>query len=104
MSVSFPKFSHELALHPGGYHHGYGRVDLLLAGKWFQQRSVNCPDSYLNFLCEIGPGRFFSGGLTLFSVEPQGELDQWTGRLPPLIRASLFVIGYDGTTEGCYCL
>lgn len=102
--MSFPNFSRELALHPGGYHHGYGRVDRSLGAKWFLQRSVHCVASYLDFLSEIGPGRFFSGGLTLFSVEPQGDLDQWTGRLPNEIRASLFAIGYDGTTEGCYCL
>jgi hypothetical protein len=104
MSDSFPKFSSELAAHPGGYHHGYGRVDRLLATKWFSQRSVHCPSSYLDFLSEIGPGKFFAGGLILFLVDPQGEIDRWTERLPVEIRSHFFVIGYDGTTEGCYCL
>jgi hypothetical protein len=104
MSYLFPKFSRELLAHPGGYHDSYGRVDRLLATKWFSQRAVHCPDSYLDFLSEIGPGRFFSGGLTLFAAEPFGEIDRWTERLPSGIGVDLIAIGYDGTTEGCYCL
>lgn len=101
---TFPKFADELAVHPGGYHHSYGRVDRSLFAEWFSQRSVQCPRPYLDFLSEIGPGRFFSGGLDLLSVEPGGDLDLWTEKLPSKARAHFFAIGYDGTTEGCYCL
>jgi hypothetical protein len=104
MSASFPKFSRELASHQHGYHRPYGRIDRTLALKWFSQRSLVCPESYLDFLCEVGPGKFFSGALTLFAVEPQAELDRWTDQLPAETRADFFAIGYDGTTEGCYCL
>jgi len=104
MSTSFPKFADELAVHPGGYHYGYGRTDPSLSTEWFSQRLVQCPGPYLDFLSEIGPGRFFSGALALFSAEPQGDIDSWTERLPRKSPAEFFAIGYDGTTEGCYCL
>jgi hypothetical protein len=104
MGVSFPKFSRELAIHQGGYHRPYGPIDRALALEFFSQRSLVCPDSYLDFVCEIGPGRFFAGSLTLFPIQAQGELDRWTEQLRVEANADFFAIGYDGTTDGCYCL
>jgi hypothetical protein len=100
----FPNFARELELHPGGYHRTYGRVGLSQAMDWFAKRSINCPQPYLDFLSEIGPGSYFSGGLVLFDVEPGGVLDRATGKLSDAVSADFFACGYDGSTEGCYCL
>src|SRR6266404_122551 len=105
-SLSFPRFVRELKDHPApGYHTIYGQVDRLTATAWFGQRLVCCPQPYLDFLNDIGSGSFFAGSLVLFSIESPGSLiDITTNRLPEDERARFVVIGYDGTTEGCYCL
>jgi hypothetical protein len=105
-SLSFPRFVRELKDHPApGYHTIYGQVDQLTATAWFAQRLVRCPQPYLDFLNDIGSGSFFAGSLVLFSIESPGSLvDIATNRLPENERARFFAIGYDGTTEGCYCL
>jgi hypothetical protein len=105
-STSFPRFLRELEDHQGhGYHTIYGQTDPLTAARWFEQRLVNCPPSYLTFLREVGAGSFFAGRLVVFAaVDSNSRVDIVTGRLPVETRSKFFAIGYDGTTEGCYCL
>lgn len=105
-SSSFPRFVRELKDHPApGYHTIYGQVDRLTATAWFAQRLIRCPQPYLDFLNDIGSGRFFAGSLALFSIDsPRSIVGVATNRLPEDERARFFAIGYDGTTEGCYCL
>jgi len=74
MHAHFPNFAHELDEHGGGYHQTYGRVDLSQAMDWFARRSIKCSQAYLDFLSEIGPGEFFSGGLVVLPLEPGGPL------------------------------
>ena len=100
----FPNFARELAEHSGGYHQTNGRVDLSQAMDWFARRSIKCSQAYLDFLSEIGPGEFFSGGLVVFPLEPGGPFDRANEKLPNKFRAEFFALGYDGTTEGCYCM
>jgi len=104
MHTHFPNFAHELGLHGGGYHQTYGRVDLSQAMDWFARRSIKCSQAYLDFLSEIGPGEFFSGGLVVFALEPGDPFDRANEKLPYELRAEFFALGYDGTTEGCYCM
>ena len=103
-NTHFPNFAGELAEHPGGYHQTNGRVDLSQAMDWFAKRSIKCSQAYLDFLSEIGPGEFFSGGLVVFPLEPGGPFDRANEKLPHGFRVEFFAFGYDGTTEGCYCM
>jgi hypothetical protein len=96
-------FARELVEHTGGYHQTYGQVDRADALKWFAQRSLRCPRTYLDFLSEIGPGNYFSGGLVLFEVELGGLVDQVTEKLG-CDGSDYLAIGYDGTTDGYYCM
>jgi hypothetical protein len=103
---SFPRFSRELKDHPGpGYHTIYGQTDRLVAGQWFKERSIQCLPSYLDFLSDVGTGRFFAGSLEVFAaVSSKSPVDAVTSELAEEDRSKFFAIGYDGTTEGCYCL
>ena len=103
MSARFPRFVCELKEHPGGYHQTYGRTERSVAAEWFAQRSIPCLPSYLDFLSEVGAGRFFSGQLELFEAEPGGRVDRMTNEMGDGSH-TYFAIGYDGTTAGCYCL
>jgi hypothetical protein len=103
MSATFQRFVCELTEHPGGYHQPYGRTDRSVATEWFVQRSITCLPSYLDFLSEVGPGRYFAGQLELFEVEPGGRVDRMTKEMGDESQ-TYFAIGYDGTTAGCYCL
>ena len=102
----FPEFSRELREHSAsGFHDLFGQVPPSEAVDWFSARGICAPEQYLDFLAEIGPGSFFAGSLVLFEVgSSNGPIDAATKKLPAADRFNLFAIGYDGTTEGCYCL
>jgi hypothetical protein len=103
---AFPDFYRELQQHSApGYHVSSGAIDTVFAAHWSTTRSIRLPSPYLEFLGVFGPGRYFAGSLILFPLEEQpGKIDRITARLPEADRAKFFAVGYDGTTEGCYCL
>ena len=103
---SFPAFSTELQRHTSpGYHVFAGPISTALAANWFNKLSICCPPSFLEFLQTFGPGRFFGGSLVIFPVDERDtQIEKTTARLPEQDRAQFFAVGYDGTTEGCYCL
>lgn len=105
-SNSFPRFASELRLHAApGYHVASGPLDVAFATGWFAKRSIDCPPPFLEFLGIFGVGRFFGGALVIFSLaEKNRMIEEFTARLPESDRAKFFAFGYDGTTEGCYCL
>ncbi len=102
--ISFPSWQAELKAHPATGYHDYSRVDAGVAADWFAQRDIRPPVAYLDFVSQIGVGSFFAGSLVLFEIRSGGNLESQTIRLPESVRRELFAIGYDGTTEGCYCL
>jgi hypothetical protein len=105
---SFPKFFRELSNHSAiGYHKFDGQLDKTACAIWFMERSIRCPEAYLDFLSEIGPGRFFAGDLDMFPLDPLGHrlsVATVTNNLTESDKSRFFAIGYDGTTTGCYCL
>ncbi len=102
----FPKFSSELREHAApGYHVVSGSINIAVATDWFAKQAIRCPESFLEFLAAIGAGCFFGGGLIIFPLgQDEGTIKQATAQLPEADRDKYFAIGYDGTTEGCYCL
>jgi hypothetical protein len=102
----FPKFLGELRQHAApGYHVAGGLLDIAFATDWFADHSIHCPPSFLEFLRVVGVGRFFGGALIIFPLEDgSNTVEGTTSQLPDVDRAKYFAIGYDGTTEGCYCL
>jgi len=106
LNSRFPRFTRELSQHSAlGYHALFGPVDRIADTAWFGQQLICCPVPYVDFLNEIGPGRFFAGDLVLFpTAGAEASVQQVTKKLPETVRSRFFAIGYDGTTEGCYCL
>lgn len=102
----FPKFSNELRQHAAaGYHVASGPIDVAVATDWFAKQAIRCPGAFLEFLSTFGTGRFFGGDLVIFPPGyGKGTIGEATAGLPEACGAKFFVIGYDGTTEGCYCL
>lgn len=105
-SDPFPQFSNELRQHTApGYHAVGGPIDVAVAMDWFATHAIRCPKSFLEFLTVFGAGRFFGGDLIIFPPSHGKEtIEEATAQLPEADREKYFVIGYDGTTEGCYCL
>lgn len=102
----FDAFKKELSAHSsGGYHRVAGKLDRDAVVDWFHRRGLKPPANYTRFLCEIGAGSFFGGALTIYPLtSPQtrsveSELD----RLREATGEDVFPIGYDETTESCYC-
>jgi hypothetical protein len=109
----FELFKRELSVHGAGdYHRPYGRLERAVVDKWLCDRRLEPPNAYLDFLCEVGPGRFFSGNLTIFPLEqePAGEgaTRSVESELVALREAegdpTLLPFGYDGTTAISYCV
>ncbi len=105
-NYQFPRFSSELRQHAvAGYHSVSGPIDRAFAIDWFAKRAILCPKPFLEFLAFFGTGRFFGGALVILPlVDGDSTIERATARLPDAVRAKFFAIGYDGTTEGCYCL
>ena len=102
----FPKFSSELRQHAApGYHVASGPLDVAFALDWFATHAIRCPKAFLEFLTAFGAGRFFDGDLIIFPPgHGKGTIKEATAQLPEADRDTYFAIGYDGTTEGRYCL
>lgn len=102
----FNAFQKELGAHgDGGYHRPAGTLERDTVIEWFGRQGLQAPPSYAQFLCEVGPGSFFGGGLTIYPLtDPQGRsVESELARLREATSEGVFPFGYDGTTESCYC-
>jgi len=105
--MMFDKFERELIAHgEGGYHYRYGPVRPSEVHEWLQRHSLFSPPDYLNFLCRVGPGRFFDGSLTIYPLSSRfsRSVESELLRLGETTTEPLLPFGYDGTTESCYCV
>ena len=103
----FSKFSEELKKHSAaGYHLVTNRYEVDAAREWFAERGITASEEYLDFLQTFGAGRYFGGSLVIFPLDHDDRLSvaSETGRLIEQKCGSHFSFGYNGTTEGCYCL
>src|SRR5271166_6391347 len=102
----FGTFKEELLNHKdGGYHHLHGAIEPSHVRAWFQAHSLTPPASYFDFLCQIGPGSFFAGSLTIYPLTSQHgrSVESELYSLRQATVEPIFPFGYDGTTESCYC-
>lgn len=106
MTGRFPKFEHELVEHAGpGYHVRGPRIAAKEARSDLATLGIDPPEAYLSFLENFGPGKYFAGALVIYPVCAESECVLSLARdNPELLALGAFPIGYDGTTEGCYCL
>ncbi|MDB6019611.1 MAG: hypothetical protein JWR19_4100 [Pedosphaera sp.] len=90
----------------GGYHCKSVPLEKEFVVQWFSKQKLIPPIDYLHFLSEIGPGIFFGGLLIVHPLESPivKSVESETKQLARLSSSNMFVFGYDGTTEGCYCL
>jgi hypothetical protein len=72
---------------------------------WFHGHSLRAPSAYVDFLCQIGSGVFFGGGLTIYPLSSPNSksVESELLRLRTATKDVLIPFGYDGTTELCYC-
>jgi hypothetical protein len=102
----FSAFKKEIEAHrDGGYHRLAGKMNHGTVVEWFHRHALQPPSSYVQFLCEVGPGSFFSGALTIYPLASQRarSVESEFARLVEDTTDSIFPFGYDGTTELCYC-
>jgi hypothetical protein len=105
--MRFSKFSEELKKHSAaGYHRVTNRYAVDTAREWFAERGITASEEYLDFLQSFGAGRYFAGSLVMFPLDHDDKLSvaSETGRMIEQNCGSHFAFGYNGTTEGCYCL
>jgi hypothetical protein len=110
----FETFKRELLTHDGpGYHKRFRLLERAEVEAWFRERNLNPSPSYIDFLAQIGPGEYFGGDLQIHpliaeqgsprsletELEALKEVAELTERSLPFLP-----FGYDGTTEGSYCL
>ena len=107
--MAFEKFRKEISLHSAkGYHKAYGRIDRSQITTHFAVHHWSPPKEYADFLATIGPGRYFAGALVFFPLDRGTEnvhsVLEVTNQLEDVGSKTSLGIGYDGTTEGCYCV
>jgi hypothetical protein len=103
----FAAFSRELSIHSEGrYHRAHGPISSEAVATWFERCAPGAPAIYRQFLTEIGSGRFFGGNLSLYPITATEErsIASELKALQQIGKSQLLPIGYDGTTEGEYCL
>lgn len=102
MSSEFGLFLQELEVHNAfGYHLRSTPIDLDMLNSLYPQLNAE----YVSFITSIGPGRYFSSALVLFSLDiSDTSIVGWTKRLDACGVHGYVAIGYDGTTEGCFAI
>lgn len=103
----FKCFMNELAVHNApGYHALKAKVSSEVLSDWFKNKGWKPHVNYFDFMKEFGPGVYFAGLLTIFDLEGGTALsiDSVTRCINNQGCCDLFAFGYDGTTDGCYCL
>jgi hypothetical protein len=101
------KFSEELEKHSAaGYHLITNKYEIDSARQWFSERGITASETYLQFLQKFGAGRYFSGSLVIFPLDHDNivSVASETGKLIEHKCTDHFSFGYNGTTEGSYCL
>jgi len=104
--MMFAVFKNELLEHPdGGYHHCDGPRDRKEVNAWFQERHLAPPQTYVDFLCEVGPGSYFGGALVIYPLSHKRlrSVESELTRIRKDTDKAIFPFGYNGTTELCYC-
>ena len=105
--MMFVAFRKELAAHSyGGYHHRDRPVERSVVNTWFREHNLTPPQSYVDFLCEIGPGSYFGGAFVVYPLchDYLRSVESELARIRKDTDEPVFPVGYDGTTELCYCL
>ncbi|MGO8968847.1 MAG: SMI1/KNR4 family protein [Myxococcaceae bacterium] len=110
----FETFKRELLTHDApGYHNCFHRPEVAVVEAWFRARNLDPSPSYLDFLAQIGPGRYFAGHLEIHPLTAeQGSPRSLETELKALKEMAEMIeeplpwlpFGYDGTTEMSYCL
>lgn len=107
MKNKFKRFMKELAVHNApGYHAINPKVPIEVLSDWFKNKGWNPHVNYFDFMRDFGPGVYFAGLLTIFDLDDGTALsiNSVTSCINSQGGCDLFAFGYDGTTEGCFCL
>ena len=105
--MKFPNFKNELQSHNAlGYHATIIKHNELMIKNLIEQKKWQVPAEYFAFLISIGSGRFFGGSLIIFELieNLNYSVIAITDKLYSLGIKDKIAIGYDGTTQGIYCL
>lgn len=103
----FYHFQKELYDHDAeGYHSEIQKYSSSEIANICDEMKIEIPEDYSVFLQEIGTGNFFGGDLVFFPLltEDGDSVISFTLKLETFNINDKIVIGYDGTTEGAYCL
>lgn len=103
----YAKFLDEIRVHgSGGYHLQMTKYAPETIVEWFSRRDWKPSAEYIQFLVEVGAGRYFGGSFVVYPLlhDDLPSVDSTASRLSASGGNEFYAIGYDGTTEGCYCL
>lgn len=94
--IIFQEFKKELIEHnASGFH--------LVFPSMINSDNIETNKEYLSFLKTIGKGSFFAGALQIFDLNDD-DSKRIVMELDGAFGERYLVIGYDGTTEGCFVL
>ncbi len=101
---SYSKFKDEIRVHNAPGYHKVAKYEsgfLLLV----KNEGLDLNSQYIDFIDAVGYGSFFNGSFVLFPLEGEiGSIRSETNNLKEIGFGDFVAIGYDGTTEGYYCL
>lgn len=102
----FPKFKQELLTHDVfGYHRSDGPMAIEDVEAFFKHHGWTPTPAYLDFLCEIGPGRYFGNALHIFPLSGKGaSVEEWTEEIESFRNMGFLCVAYDGNRSGFFCL
>jgi len=94
--MDYKLFAEELKKHGNSGYHFWNKVESI-------DDLPHVSIEYIEFVKEIGVGSYFGGRLKLFTSKDK-DFEEFNYLLKELNCHDFVAIGYDGTTEGCYCL
>jgi len=86
-----------------GYHYIYKKYDDSVES-FFLMSGYEPNNHYIDFIKNIGVGRFYDGLLIFFEVNGNDSLIKTSDRINEQFNTNIIIIGYDGTSSGYYCL
>jgi len=103
----FRAFLEEIRKHRlGGYHLQVAKYAHSSIAEWFAAHNWKPSQEYSDFMIQIGAGTYFGGAFVVYPLlhDQLPSTETVSSRMASLGEKDFFAIGYDGTTEGCYCL
>lgn len=97
--MEFKLFAKELSIHGSNGYHLFNKIDAVELTPLIEYVSAE----YIEFMKQIGSGRFYNGSLQLFKVA-DNDFKEFNKCLHKINCNDFLAISYNGITEGCFCL